>query len=70
MSGSSAVWRNGVMSSGATVWKNRHALGAEGSQTRATTGGIVTAEGGGFYPTLSLGGGAGTIGSSDRGRPA
>jgi hypothetical protein len=40
------------------VWANRHDHGASRLQTRASSGGIVTAEGGGFIPTLDLGGGA------------
>ena len=39
------------------VWSDRHAIGAVSSHTRAPTGGIVTAEGGGFIPTLYWGGG-------------
>ena len=39
--------------------RNRPELGTPQSQTSAPTPGIVTNEGGGFTPTLSLGGGAG-----------
>ena len=42
------------------VWTNRHAIGAAASQTRAPKPGTVTSEGGGFNPTLLLGGGAGS----------
>ena len=41
------------------MWTKRHAVGATRSQTRASLVGIVSAEGGGFIPTLLLGGGAG-----------
>ena len=41
------------------VWTNRHALGVKRTQTRAPLAGIVTAEGGGFIPTLFWGGGTG-----------
>ncbi len=40
------------------VCRNRHELGTRESQTRAPKPGIVTNEGGGFNPTLDLGGGA------------
>jgi hypothetical protein len=40
------------------VRANRHDRGANPSQTGASSLGIVTAEGGGFIPTLDLGGGA------------
>jgi hypothetical protein len=48
------VWSNAA----AQVWSNRRALGTATSQTRAPSSGIVTTEGGGFIPTLELGGGA------------
>ena len=41
------------------VWRDRHEPGTRESQTRAPKPGIVTDEGGGFNPTLKLGGGAG-----------
>ena len=41
------------------VGRNRHEFGTRESQTRAPKPGIVTNEGGGFNPTLYLGGGAG-----------
>ena len=41
------------------VWTNRHTAGALPAQTRANFADIVTTEGGGFSPTLELGGGAG-----------
>jgi len=41
------------------VWRDRHEPGARESQTRAPKPGIVANEGGGFNPTLDLGGGAG-----------
>jgi hypothetical protein len=40
------------------VWTDRHGIGAAQPRTRATLAGIVAREGGGFYPTLELGGGA------------
>ena len=40
---------------------NRHTVGAVRTQTRAPKPGIVSAEGGGFYPTLFMGGGAGSV---------
>jgi hypothetical protein len=40
-------------------WMNRNTVGADPSQTRAHSPDIVTSEGGGFNPTLELGGGAG-----------
>jgi hypothetical protein len=43
----------------AQLSSNRHAFGAQPSQTRESTAGIVTTEGGGFVPTLDVGGGAG-----------
>jgi hypothetical protein len=46
------------MSRGPVLWANRHAFGAFQSQTCAPSPGIVDAEGGGFNPTLSMGGGA------------
>jgi hypothetical protein len=48
----------------ALVWKNRHGTGANASQTRARKLGNVFAVGGGFIPTLSMGGGAGGLGGS------
>jgi hypothetical protein len=44
-----------------SLWTNRHALGALPAQTRATLLDNVTTEGGGFSPTLELGGGAGSF---------
>jgi hypothetical protein len=41
------------------MWTNAHAVGAKRSQTRTSLASIVSAEGGGFTPTLFLGGGAG-----------
>jgi hypothetical protein len=41
-------------------WTNRNTLGADASRTRAHFPDIVTSEGGGFNPTLELGGGAGS----------
>jgi hypothetical protein len=41
------------------VWTNPHALGAKQTQTRVSPADILSAEGGGFIPTLFLGGGAG-----------
>jgi hypothetical protein len=43
------------------LWTNRHTTGAVRSRTRASEAGIVIAEGGGFYPTLFMGGGAGSV---------
>jgi hypothetical protein len=40
------------------VCRNRHEPGTSESQTCASKPGIVTNEGGGFNPTLNLGGGA------------
>ena len=54
------------MSLGA-LWTNRREIGANASQTGAPRRGNVIAVGGGFYPTLSLGGGAGDLGGSRRG---
>jgi hypothetical protein len=48
------------------VWTNWHETGAGGSQTRALNLGSVSAVGGGFFPTLSMGGGAGVSGRSGR----
>jgi hypothetical protein len=47
------------MSRGLALWANRHGVGAPTSQTRAPSRGIVATEGGGFNPTLLMGGGAG-----------
>jgi hypothetical protein len=48
-----------VTYAGATrLWTNRATVGAFPSRTRAHFRGIVTTEGGGFSPTLELGGGA------------
>jgi hypothetical protein len=59
------------VSCGPAFWANRHAFGALGTQTRAPRPGIVDAEGGGFNPTLSMGGGAGVPPHRGRGgRPA
>jgi hypothetical protein len=41
------------------AWTHRHTVRAGPAQTRANFGDIVTTEGGGFSPTLELGGGAG-----------
>jgi hypothetical protein len=47
------------VSSGAALWRNRHAFGTGEAQTCAPSRSIVIAEGGGFYPTLFfVGGGA------------
>jgi hypothetical protein len=46
------------VSCGPALCANRHAVGAFQSQTRAPSPGIVDPEGGGFNPTLSMGGGA------------
>jgi len=46
--------------------RNRHEPGTPGSYTRAPKPGIVTSEGGGFNPTLNLGGGAGFPGIDRR----
>jgi hypothetical protein len=43
----------------ARVWTNRDGIGATGSQTGAPSPGNVSAVGGGFIPTLSMGGGMG-----------
>ena len=40
---------------------NRHAFGAEASRTRAPAAGNVIAVGGGFIPTLQMGGGVGGV---------
>jgi hypothetical protein len=53
----------------APLSSNRHALGAEPSQTRESTAGIVTTEGGGLLPTLEVGGGAGLSRASGPGSP-
>ncbi len=42
------------------LWTHRHAIGAAASQTRAPAACTVTSEGGGFDPTLLMGGGAGS----------
>jgi hypothetical protein len=41
-------------------WTNRNTVGADPSQTRAQSLDTVTSEGGGFSPSLELGGGAGS----------
>ena len=46
-----------------SLWTDRHAIGAAASRTRAPAAGIVAHEGGGSYPTLELGGGAGFLGT-------
>jgi hypothetical protein len=46
------------VSRGPALWTKGHAVGAFQSQTGAPCAGIVDAEGGGFDPTLSMGGGA------------
>jgi len=43
--------------SGSRLGTNRHAFDAEASQTRAPAAGKVFAVGGGFIPTLLMGGG-------------
>jgi hypothetical protein len=48
----------------ARVWTNRHGTGANASQTGAPKAGSVSAVGGGFFPTLSMGGGAAASGGS------
>ena len=48
------------------VCGNRHEPGTPESQTCASKPGIVTNEGGGFNPTLYLGGGAGFPGIDRR----
>jgi hypothetical protein len=50
----------------APVWTNRHGTGAGGSQTGARKASNVSAVGGGFFPTLSMGGGAGVSSRSQR----
>jgi hypothetical protein len=47
-----------------TVWTNRRETGASASQTGAPKPDNVSAVGGGFFPTLSMGGGAGVSGRS------
>jgi len=49
------------------LWANRHDVGAPTSQTRAPSLGIVATEGGGFNPTLLMGGGAGVPPHGERG---
>jgi hypothetical protein len=46
------------VSRGLALWVNRHDAGAPTSQTRAPSRAIVATEGGGFNPTLLMGGGA------------
>jgi hypothetical protein len=48
----------------AVVWTNRHGPGANASQTGARKPGNISAVGGGFIPTLSMGGGAVGFGRS------
>jgi hypothetical protein len=43
------------------LWTNWHITGAVRTRTRASNAGIVIAEGGGFYPTLFMGGGSGSV---------
>jgi hypothetical protein len=43
------------------LWRARHAIGAAASQTRAESTDTVDTEGGGFSPTLLMGGGAGLL---------
>ena len=59
------------MSRGLALWANRHGFGALWTQTRVPSLGIVATEGGGFNPTLLMGGGAGVLPHGERdGRPA
>ena len=48
------------------VWTNRHENGARASQMGARQPGNVSAVGGGFIPTLSMGGGVGVLARSRR----
>jgi hypothetical protein len=41
------------------LWTDRHAIGATASRFCASATGTVDTEGGGFNPTLLMGGGAG-----------
>jgi hypothetical protein len=50
-----------------TVWTDRRETGANASQTGAPKPDNVSAVGGGFFPTLSMGGGAGASGRSRAG---
>jgi hypothetical protein len=54
----------------AALWTNRHGTGAHASQTGAPKPANVSAEGGGFIPTLSMGGEAGIPGRSRLGSGA
>ena len=59
------------MSRGLALWAKRHGVGTLETQTRAPGLGIVATEGGGFNPTLLVGGGAGVPPYGERGgRPA
>jgi hypothetical protein len=59
------------VSRGLALWADRQGVGALGTQTRAPSLGIVATEGGGFNPTLLMGGGAGVPPRDKRGgRPA
>jgi hypothetical protein len=55
------------VSRGLDVWANRQGVGALWTQTRAPSVGIVATEGGGFNPTLLMGGGAGVPPHGERG---
>ena len=55
------------MSRGLGLWANRQGVGTLGTQTRAPSLGIVATEGGGFNPTLLMGGGAGVLPHGERG---
>jgi hypothetical protein len=55
------------MSRSPRLWANRHTVGALQSQTRAQSPGNFDAEGGGFNPTLLMGGGAETPPHGGRG---
>jgi hypothetical protein len=47
---------------------NRHGIGTRASHTRAPLAPSILSEGGGFNPTLDLGGGAGARGNREAGR--
>jgi hypothetical protein len=46
------------VSSRGHLWNDRRRIGASAAQTRAANAGSVDFEGGGFNPTLCMGGGA------------
>jgi hypothetical protein len=50
------------------LWRNRHGIGTAASHTRAPAAPSILSEGGGFNPTLDVGGGAGAQETREAGR--